>query len=286
MHDKGWLLLRTMLNRFHPKGIDPILKLLPQEDAQNVKRQQVTENAYTAILSSPSEWISRIHYSWLQPAFEKENSIYQNFFFSLLPESQSKALSKLLNINISQRFSFSPIIKQYFTQIFYQKLELTSILPIEFLPDSPLNSLLKWNKSEIVQLIDFLGLHDLAEEIRFIVDKKKIKVLYEMLTPKKQEYLKFCLGEKEQLSAPRLGLDKWIGPIDKLEGLLHKRGLARLSKAIENQHPDFKWYLTHILDIGRGKLLQTTPTGKENPTVVNILIQQVIMTMNFLKQDK
>jgi hypothetical protein len=176
-------------------------------------------------------------------------------------------------------------VKAYLQSSIYKNIpEIDRVMTLEYLPQSTLSVLASWTKFELVELIEFLGLHDLAEELRQVVDQKSLKNVYACLTPKEQKYLRFCMHHKSKLAPPSLGLDRWSGDCGKLKTALQSRGLIRLGKALSGEHPDFMWHLTHILDSGRGKALMKYYSKEPVGGVTALLAQQVLNLMNMLKK--
>jgi hypothetical protein len=126
-------------------------------------------------------------------------------------------------------------------------------------------------------------MHDLSESIRHIVDKNQLKAIYNCLSPRKQQFLRMCLHQKEKITAPKLEIGRWDGDKKKLEQILHKRGLLRLGKALCGQHPQFFWYITRTFDTGRGAALARYYQEEPIPEISPLLIQQVLSLINFLK---
>src|SRR5262249_37799794 len=151
-------------------------------------------------------------------------------------------------LKIEAAKNIAPPIKSFILNMLYSYLKAEKHLPKEYLPESDLSALLKWSKKKLISLIDYLGLYDLAIEIRHIVNPNYLKNIYSCLTPKQQYFLKVCLHQKERLTTPKLGIDPTKQDCDRLKKLVHRRGLARLGKALAGQHMDAVWYLAHTLD--------------------------------------
>ena len=284
METKGWALLRVLLNHFHADAKDSVFKVLPKEYVVEIRKQDLQTSSFAPALAKPVEWINRIHYSWLSETIDQLPQEELPYVLSALPETHFWGIKRMKRLKM-QRTVLSAVCHSFFLRRLYNKLDAVKVLPPEFLPPSPLRPLLDLNKQELVELIDFLGLHDVAEEIRFIVDKNNLSKLYTIMTLKKQQYLKICLHQKQKLDLPKLGLAAWKGNIQQLEDLIHRRGMFRLGKAIFGQHPDFIWHITHSLDTGRGALLEKYTKGKENARVTTVLMQQVMDLLNFLNKD-
>ena len=143
------------------------------------------------------------------------------------------------------------------------------------LPSAPLNSLLYLSKKELIALIDDLAMYDLAAELRQIVETKILKKIYSLLSEEQKKLLKMAVAQRETISFPRLGLDRWDRTEESLRYLLHRRGLVRLGAALSGQDPDLIWYLCHRLDIGRGSALFKFCENKNIPGFTDIVLGQI-----------
>lgn len=284
MQPKTAIMLRVLMNRYHQGAPSALLEGLPAEDAKLVLDQDIISTDVSQIVIRPNELLGdQIHYSWLQPVLETFTPSMQSLLISALPKESSEALAKLMNkpklpkpTQLAQNFLLLALCR---------KFSKRAVMPMQFLPEAPLNVLMTLKKAELLELIDYLGLYDLAEEIRHIVDKILLNSIYACLSIKKQHYLRICLHQKEKLkAAAKIGLVNWKGDAEQLGRLLHRRGLLRLSYALSGQPRDFVWYLAHRLDVGRGHILGKSYSDKEISGVSAYLAQQVINTLNFLKR--
>jgi hypothetical protein len=277
MDKRGWMMLRVLINRYNPKAGNALLKFLPKEEAQAINSQEIRSTDLTPILQQPQKTLEKIHYSWIKP-------FLQNFPESLQPAIVATLTTEqIAGLRISSPITLSEMAKTFLTQQLYQSLKIGEHCPIEYLPETELSPLLHLTKSQLVDLIDFLGLYDLAAEVRRIVNRDHLKNIYNCLTPKQLHYLKKCLHKKEQLITPKLGIDPTQQDCTKLKQIVHRRGLLRLGKALSGQHLDLIWNIAHTLDMGRGNILLKEYQSKEVPKVTEILKQQVLNIIDFLK---
>lgn len=284
MQRKSAIMLRVLMNRYHQGAPSMLLEGLPKEDAQLVLDQTITSSEASQIMMRPSELLGgQIHYSWLQPVIESFHPAMQPLLISALPKESALALTKLMDK--PKLATPKPIARDFLLLALCRKFSKGSVMPMQFLPESTLSSLITLTKPELLELVDYLGIYDLAEEIRHIVDKVLLKSIYACLSAKKQHFLRICLHQKEKLkAAAKIGLINWKGDESQLGRLLHRRGLLRLSYALSGQPRDFIWHLAHRLDVGRGHILGKNFSDKEIPGVTTFLAQQVLNTLNFLKR--
>ncbi len=283
METKSWIMLRVLLNRFHEGDMESVLHGLPEDDARTVLSQDVVSKELFPAVARPQELIKRIHYSWIAPEIKKLPSNMQTMILSALPEEYTLKVSQFLEKEPPPMKLSSPI-KSFVLGNLYSKILPKEVLPPEYLPESPLSFLGTTSKKELLQLFDFLGMYDLAKEIRHIVDKEKLKKIYQCITPKRREFLRFCLHQPEKLVSEGLKLERWDGDCNKLRRLLHRKGMMRLAYAVSGQHPDLMWHIIHTLDTGRGEIISKNYSKEEIAGITPVLSQQLLTLMNFLKK--
>ncbi len=283
MTPKCEMFLRVLMNKYHQAAPEALLSGLPPEQAQAVLNVDNNSQDVSQAVIQSKEIVKHIHYSWLVPIIEGLSPQMQPLFLSSLPSVSSQQLSKILKKPLHST-PLSPAVRLFLVNQLYAKIKPIDVLPVSYLPQTSMTVLLNYKKLELVELIDFLGLYDLAEEIRHIVDKRYLKAIYNGLSIKKQHFLRICLHHKEKLLPPRLGLEKWKGDSRELEKLLHQRGLIRLGKALAGQHPDLVWHLSHRLDTGRGRLIQKYYAKEEIPGITQALIQEILNLLNFFRK--
>lgn len=284
MHANGWIMLRTLLNRFHKDSTDAFLRRFPIETVKNILKQDVPTNATVENLLLPVESIGKIHYSWLLPAIQNFPPALRQCSLSALPKEQAVKIAQILKEPIPKSVLILPI-RQYFLQTLYNLVTKRVVLPPNFLPKTILSPLLQLKKPELLEMIDFLGIYDLAEEIRHLIDKKQLAALHACLSSRQRQFLSISLKQKEKVATSKLELERWDGSSKNLDAILHRRGLIRIAKALHGQHADMIWHLTHTIDTGRAAIILQYLSTETTPILTNILIQQVINVMKFLKAE-
>ena len=279
---KQQLFMRVLLNHYHPTGVEALLRCLPAENAQAILSQNPSLSEPAAALMRPEEYLQEMHYSWLIEPLKKLPNSLLPLYLGALENEQRGPLAKLLAVQPSA--PLSAVLKKYLILKLYLTLDSSTMLPKAFISSSPLSKLLTLSKKNLVELIDYLGIYDLAEETRNIVDTKNLKTIYGCLSARKQQFLRSCLHQKEKLITPKLHLEKWDGNCQELTKLLHMRGLYRLGKALSGQKSDLIFSITRTLDTGRGKILSQHIGPQEVPGVTQVLGLQVQSTIDFLQQ--
>ncbi len=254
MNSNEWV-LKTILNRY-PAPYQKSLELFLPQDERIRLEAMPSSGVDTDIEEQPL--LKRVHWSWLLPILKTLTLQEQKLFLNALPSQSKEHLHHELNIKMLPREPLARIVQEFVMQTLEERLigESLQLLPVYFLPPSPLTPLLHLNKQQFVQLIDFLSLNDLATELMQIVETKILKKIYSFLSEEEKKFLKKAAHIKQPFSLPRLPLKKWDGTEKSFRHLLHRRGLARLGIALTAEHPDFIWYICRQLDIGRGRALE------------------------------
>lgn len=279
---KTGLLLRTLLLRAHGNISPAMLKPLPKKDADALLESQVNSQDPLPIFKQEVSLLSKLHYSWLRKMFPSEEMCKKLLLLPQLSTVQRKGLAELSDLPLPQPIE-SPLLSKFYFSKTISELKLPKTLPTEYLPESSFNKLLKLSKNEIVEIIDLLGIYDLAHEMRHIVATKNLKDIYKCLSPKHQQFLRQCLHAKDKVITPKLHLDQWNGEEKPLKNLLHRRGIIRLAIALSGQHPDLIWQITHMLDSGRGQILLDQVKKEEIPSISSAVAIQIDNAYNFLQ---
>lgn len=226
---------------------------------------------------SMEERLERVHYSWLITFLEPFAENDKEMLLSSLDKNQAKRLKN--HFKMKEGFlSLKKRAKSYLVKAVYEWLisDQKEFLPIEFLPDHPLNPLVNLNKKELQALVDYLGLHDLAIELKHVIKSEQIKKIQKVLSQEERDYLKKQIKVKEPITFSRLNLDGWNGDGEKLKAILHHRGFNRLAKALFGCHPSLLWHICHRLDTGRTKILRKFFTDIKNDEAHAVLINQTL----------
>jgi len=276
MDNRGRMMLRVLINRYNPKAGNTLLKFLPEDEAKEIMNQNIYSSDLLPILHSRQS-ISTIHYSWIQPLLDNFPKSLHHTVISVLTNQQIAGLTRSPPVPVSE------VVKAFLCDKLYQYLNISDHLPVEYLPATELTPLSKWTKVKLVNLADFLGIYDLASEVRSIVNTNYLKNIYSCLSTKQFTFLKQCLNKKDQLASPKLGIDPTVKDCKKLKKVIHKRGLIRLGRALRGQHPDLLWHITHILDSTRGSIVANEYQPQETPKITKILRLQILTIIGFLE---
>jgi hypothetical protein len=287
MDKTGWLVCNAFLNKLGGGSKEALIAHLPAPQKAIMQQLHLPASDISNGLQDPSELLTHVHYSWLSTFLRSRSENEIRLFLSCLPEQQARKLKKSLLFSPSF-FELSPIAKEYLQTILVQHLieEESDLLPVEALTPSKMNVLLTLSSNELHLLSEFLGLHDLAVEIRQIIDTVKLKKIHACLSKEKEFFLKILSHKKEGIVFKRIELQKWDGQCETLLTLLHHRGLNRLAKALYPEHPSLLWHLKHRMDIEDASLFSTLCKGLEHPKATTLLAGQILEILTYMQKIK
>lgn len=282
-------MLRVLLNRYDVGNTGALLNCLSKEKASAVSSLQILSHSPENSLISPKEQIQKIHYSWLISTLKKWPKEILPYVLSSLSPGQLKGVGQLLSTETEPTIhpvAPSKLMESYLLWHLIDELGGRGKLPADFIPQTPLSSLLKLDKSQLLEIIDYLGLHDLSQEIRQIVDKQQLKKIFEVFNKKYQLYLRSILHQPDKIVSQKFNLKELILKPEELKKLIHRRGMLRFAKALQFEKPDFIWHISHILDTGRSSLIEKYREEKENLKIVEFLYSQIHQIIQFITEKK
>jgi len=287
MNTTSWIAFRDLLEKCEPDKKTLFLQHLAREEQEKLRGTIPSEHDPFDACLSTEERITKVHYSWLITFLEPFAENDKLLILSSLNESQAEKLRKHFNIREALPIISSHGKNYLLSAIFHWLIsDQKGFVPIEFLPQHSLNALLTLSKAKLQTLVDYLGLHDLAVEVKHVVKAEQIKKIQKVLSKSQQDYLKSLLKRKEPISFVRLNLDGWDGNEEKLKGILHHRGFNRLAKALFGCHPSLLWHICHTLDTGRTKILRKFFTDINNEQVQELLVKQVLELIPMVQKEK
>lgn len=284
MSDRGWMFFDLLLKRYHPSDADSIITLLTSEEQKSC-RIEFPPSQLSDWLSSSAQILSTLHPQWIVNVLKTFEEKRQATMLAALPEAicaSTCQLGKWKEPTAHIRTEFAhPIL-----QDLLRALQGTAYVPSSALPKGPLTPLLDVKPDELMQVIDGLGLRDLAEVVRGMIDKKFLHSIYSCLKPSEQKLLRAYIQQKERLKTPILVLKTWDGKPETLRAMFHERGLMRMAMALHGQQPGFLWHLMHRLSPSQAQRLQQQMQHRmPQAPVVALLVQQLLAVLEFFQRQ-
>ena len=278
MSSSSWIVFKSLLEGTNSPLQSQVGSFLSNDAREKYESVHASKQDLFSHDTSLKMRLEDIHYSWfisfLEPFAENDKEL----ILSALGDTQSEKLRQHFAIKKASPLPLKETAKNYLSSAIYDYLtsDQKEFLPTEFLPDHPLNALLSLSKRQIQTLVDYLGLHDLAMELRHVIKSHQIKKIQKVLNQDEQKHLKSILKQKEPLSFSRLNLDGWNGDGQMLKAILHHRGFNRLAKALFGCHPSLLWHISHKLDTGRTKVLRKFYTDINSDEALKSLTNQIL----------
>lgn len=279
MDEVAFCTLRSLVMSSQKKK--DLLVCLSEEMQTKIQTAHKENIEVTDTESSIYEQLDAIHFSWFVPYLRSLTEKDAKLFISCLPLQQIQGLKEALML--SQSFPKPTVLaKKYLTQELFKTIAPENLIPPCFLPQHPLLALLDLSTTQLNTLIELLAMHDLAAEIPQIISTQKLKLIDNALTKEQSIYLKKLLIQKEPVIFKKIGISEWNADLEVLKNALIQRGMNRLAKAIYPIHTSFTWYISHRLEMEKGKLLTKLSTATTAPQAADLLKDQILLLMKTL----
>ncbi len=286
MENRAAATLKALISFYHSSSETELSRFFSDEDQKVLK--EVTLNGTKSLegLLPTESSLAQIHYSWLLPVIKSYPDLLVSYFIDALPDPLPQKLRDK-DSTLPSQISPSAAVRRFFNGLLTTKLMSQDNVPLPFIPSNELSPILECSKEELLTLMDFLGLWDLASEFHHIIDRSVLAQITATLSPKKKQYLKLSMKQKRLPTvADPLGLHGLNGDSTKLNKLLHRRGLKRLGLALVGRPESMRWHITHTLDLGRAGILEKYYSSEEDPESVMQMTQQVLDAFNFLRTEE
>ncbi len=272
----GSIFLRLLINRFNTDKPENLAKIAAAEDQDALSGPPIASSDPRLMLFLPQSWLSSIDSSWLKPCLEKMSKPLQEVYAKAFPKQFGTGETKS---------AYNETIQDFLLTYLHSVCSEKEVTPKVLLPTWELSCLLDLSRSELLEIVDLLAMHDLVEEMRQIVDKKLLTAILQYLTPEQQQYLKHLLRQKSSKKPSSLSVRELLKEGKKFPQMLHKLGLQKLSFAISGASKDFCWHILHTLDLPRAKFLQNHIKEEEVPNQTPQALVQVQHIIQFLKTE-
>lgn len=276
MKTPDWFVFKDFLDALPQKEKQHLLSFLTEDEKDDILNTPALPFHPSHGLSPIKERLHHIHYTWFIAFLDKISDSDKYLFIATLNKEQQQYLYH--HFDLSRHVdSLTDLGTEFLTQKLYTYLikDYKVILPKECLPEDPLNNLLSLSREQLLDVVDFLSLHDLSLELKTVINSSHLIKIESILSKIQKKYLYELRKKIEPIAFKPMGLHYWNGDESILKKILHQRGLNRLSKALSLSDHSLLWHLTHKLDMGRASIVKTLFKELKNKKAHTILVSQV-----------
>ena len=247
-------IFHRLLVHFFPEHYSQFFSFFDEKERSELEKLPVYEQPLQLKIETCDEALNWIHYSWFTDAFLTLHPFLQEKALGLFQDKQLSGLAKELGIaKVNTRLSKT--LRNYLKFYFLKEIGYESISPRAFIPPSSLSSLLELPKKKLVELIRLLGLTEVAQLSKKIVDSSLLKALTRKLSAKEKLFFSLAQKQSEPKALAALNFAHVLETDTLFRQTIEKRGIQRFARALVLEHPFFIWHLAHQLDRGRGQHL-------------------------------
>jgi len=258
--------LHSLMKKFaHPAAQTVIQGLEPAE--KELFQGNLAGDDPMMYLITPKRILSMMHPSWYGELLEHTPKVLQSICERFLQGKQEGPL---------REFVLGYCVNQW--------PERGKLGP-ETVQDGDFSWLLEYSYENMTALFDLLGVYDLVDEVRRIVDKRKLQMILVRLHPFQQKFLRALLLKSLPTSASQINVSTFLTvEADVAKKRLQQRGLERFAMAIEKADPLLLWHFFHRLERFQAERLQQVGGQEFSDRERARAKQQVIQAYQFLQR--
>jgi hypothetical protein len=285
MKQLGRLVCRTFIEKRKRDSRKELFSFLSPKERELVLNLSAPSHDISLGFDLTADVLNGIHSSWLIPFLRQFSEKEICLFLSSLDKTKAEHLKKSLKCCMPL-VSLTEPAQKFFKEKMARFLltEAEDLIPIEALAKTSLKPLLALSSEDLHLTIELLGLHDLAVELKQIIDSTQLKKIYSIFPKEKEVYLKSLAHKKEPVLFKKLEISRWDGKAETLLPLLFQRGLNRLGKALYPESPDFIWYVKHRMEVEEAALLSSLCKSLEHVKAYTYLSEQVLDAISFVQK--
>lgn len=285
MKQLGRLVCRTFIEKRKRDSRKELFSFLPPKEKELVLSLPAPSHDLSLGFDLTADVLNKTHSSWLVPFLRQFSEKEVCLFLSSLDRTQAEALKKSLKCSMPL-ISLTDTAQNFFKEKMVRFLltEAEDLIPIDALSKTSLKPLLDLSFKDLRLSIELLGLHDLAVELKQIIDSTQLKKIYSIFPKEKEVYLKSLAHKKEPVLFKKLEISRWDGKAETLLPLLFQRGLNRLGKALYPENSDFIWYVKHHMEPEDAATLSSLCKPLEHVKAYMYLAEQVLNAISFVKK--
>ncbi len=286
MSPLAFLTCKAFLEKQSPQRRKRLASFLPRTDQAKMEALRFDHPDWINSGVKIDPVLDKVHPSWILPQLQTRTPFEIGCLLSSLQPDQAASIKSTLHY-MRPFPHLTALGKAYLRSDLLQKIPgIENVIPLPALPHSRFNPLASFSFRDLVRLSFLLGLKDLSQYFRQIIDKAKLKTIEQALSPEDWQTVRQLSTKKDPLSSGKQGFDTWDGRPEKLRMLVEQLGINRLAKALYNEHPSLLWYVMHNLDMPRAAFFHKVCTQSPSEATQLLVQEQVFEALKSFLEGK
>lgn len=256
---------------------------LPEKRSLAISSLDIPQVTLLSLQSPSLAILENSHFSWFIPFLRNVSEHDLFLFLSSLPFELQQHLQKALRCVCNVR-PMSSSLAEFFQNKLISCCFPVTPLPKEALPPSPFNELLVLSCERFRNLIEFLGLYDLAAEMKQMIDGIKIKKIKRCLSQEKLLFLSLLFQKQEPVLFKKMELNAWNELPEDLLGIVYQRGINRIAKALFSENSNLIFLIKLRMSMEDAQQFERFHKPLEHLKAHSLLCDEVFSTFRFLEQ--
>ncbi|MCB1213717.1 MAG: hypothetical protein KDK40_05385, partial [Chlamydiia bacterium] len=214
------LVTRRLFESRYGKVPEGLTQFYGEKHAENITHSAPADQELETLIFPMRKIESTLHQSWLSIVIPSlPASLHPLAVMAFGEEIGTRLASRLKVKNPQQPTALG---QRYLRRLLYQRF--LSAHPQTKAPSGPLVGLTQLSSTQLRALISLLGVADLTNYMRTIVDKRRLQMIYQWLSEDETRYLHYCVAQNEKLKLPPIDLTHWSGDRQTLREAITLRG--------------------------------------------------------------
>ncbi|MCH9621898.1 MAG: hypothetical protein S4CHLAM20_13290 [Chlamydiia bacterium] len=241
MFSQKYLALDSKLANVDPNKKAHLLSYLPERIKEKLSSSFLPERTIPAFMTI-EKLKRRVDVSHFKHYLKSLPSAERNFYIAAFPQYLQP---QLCDEEIPLREFKSEKFSDFVLNSLFSKA-LNDFPPPTLLPFHPIIELLSDTGISLAKLCYYLGLLDVAAEIKKIISQERLKTLQKIFNTEEITFMNKMAADKRPILSS-MNLNSYDGDNEKLKTLILSRGMYRFCQGIKQAPAPYRFFFTYFL---------------------------------------
>ncbi len=278
MHHQNVLALNSKLSLLTPSKKAHLISYLPDHLKKALADETFPEKTVPVSLTI-EKLTRRIDISHFKEFLKTLPANEQKVFISAFPKYKQVQLSDEPTTfgEFTAEGLSNTVLKMLFEKV------LKGFPPPVYLPFHPILEILGDTGIALIKLVHYLGLYDVAMELKTIISRKTLKTLQSAFDAEEISFLNIASNKEGGKLLSPIHLEEYNGDEKELREYILERGIYRFAQGIHNAPIEYHFFITYFLPVKIGEKVNSLLKNRHTlPVDYNNWESDILITWRFL----
>lgn len=241
MTAQKFLALQEKLKRVSPEKRVHLISYLPESYRKEIENPLFPQNALRVEMT-PEKMVRRIDTSHFKRYIDMLPKSEQHLFITAFPKYKQVDLTS--RNAVYTEYKSKKLSRTILLSLFN---ELEDFPPPSMLPYHPTIELLSDTGVPLLKLISYLGLIDIAVEVKKIISKTTLKKLQAAFDKEQIAFINQIAKKENIPTLAPMNITSYDGEVELLNRLIQERGMYRFAQAIKDTPQEYRFFFHYFL---------------------------------------